>query len=82
MSPSALGVSVHVHVASIDLQRFPRRIFPKAKVAMGLEEMTKAFAEDVLRRELEISGPGRSHLAIVDLSGLYLQRTNYGQLRM
>jgi hypothetical protein len=43
-------------------------LIDKAKVAMGLAEMTKAFAEDVLR--VEISGPDRPHLTIVDLPGL------------
>ncbi|KAH8742896.1 dynamin family protein [Diaporthe sp. PMI_573] len=43
-------------------------LIEKAKVAMGLAEMTKAFAEDVLR--VEISGPKRPHLTIVDLPGL------------
>lgn len=43
-------------------------LIEKAKVAMGLAEMTKAFAEDVLR--VEISGPDRPHLTIVDLPGL------------
>jgi len=43
-------------------------LIEKAKTAMGLTEMTKAFAKDVLR--VEISGPDRPHLTIVDLPGL------------
>jgi len=43
-------------------------LIEKAKIAMGLTEMTKAFAKDVLR--VEISGPDRPHLTIVDLPGL------------
>jgi hypothetical protein len=40
----------------------------KAKKTMGLDDMTNAFSEDVLR--VEISGPDRPHLTIVDLPGL------------
>jgi hypothetical protein len=43
-------------------------LIDKAKVVMGLAEMTNAFAEDVLR--IEISGPDHPHLTIVDLPGL------------
>lgn len=40
----------------------------KAKFAMGISSHGKAFSEDILR--IEISGPDRPHLTIVDLPGL------------
>jgi hypothetical protein len=43
-------------------------LIEKAKAAMGLATMKSAFAEDVLR--VEISGPDRPHLTVVDLPGL------------
>ena len=39
-----------------------------AKDAMGIEEDGKTFSKDLLR--IEITGPERSHLTIVDLPGL------------
>lgn len=44
------------------------KLIDKAKEAMGLTTATSAFSNDVLR--VEISGPGRPHLTIVDLPGL------------
>ena len=40
-----------------------------AKDAMGINAELKAFSEDVLR--IEISGPGKPHLTLVDLPGLF-----------
>ncbi|KAE8334823.1 hypothetical protein BDV24DRAFT_169817 [Aspergillus arachidicola] len=44
------------------------KLIDKAKEAMGITTATSAFSNDVLR--VEISGPGRPHLTIVDLPGL------------
>ncbi|KAH8655656.1 dynamin family protein [Xylariales sp. PMI_506] len=55
------------HEPLTDIEGLPHLI-EQAKTAMGMEEMTNAFAEDVLR--VEISGPDRPHLTIVDLPGL------------
>lgn len=49
------------------LQDFPLLV-EKAKDAMGVTSSSSAFSTDVLR--LEISGPSRPHLTIVDLPGL------------
>ena len=51
----------------ITLEDFPLLI-EKAKDAMGVTSNSSAFSTDVLR--LEISGPSRPHLTIVDLPGL------------
>lgn len=50
-----------------DLQNFPSLI-EKAKDSMGTSTAASAFTNDVLR--VEISGPDRPHLTIVDLPGL------------
>ena len=50
-----------------DLKEFPA-VVEKAKTAMGISETTSAFSNDVLR--VEISGPDRPSLTIVDLPGL------------
>ncbi len=50
-----------------DLKDFPD-IVEKAKTAMGISATTSAFSNDVLR--VEISGPTRPSLTIVDLPGL------------
>ena len=50
-----------------DLDDFPTLI-DKAKEFMGISNTTSAFSNDVLR--VEISGPNRPHLTIVDLPGL------------
>ena len=49
------------------VEEFPTLI-RRAEEAMGLGIDTKAFSDDVLR--VEISGPGQSHLTLVDLPGL------------
>lgn len=50
-----------------DLERFAPLV-DKAKDVMGISDTTGAFSNDVLR--VEISGPDRPHLTIVDLPGL------------
>ena len=50
-----------------DLSQFARLV-DRAKEAMGISATTSAFSNDVLR--VEISGPDRPHLTIVDLPGL------------
>lgn len=48
-------------------------LIDSAKVAMGISKHGKAFAKDLLR--IEISGPDRPHLTIVDLPGLIHSQT-------
>lgn len=43
-------------------------LIENAKAAMGIMTLGKAFSKDLLR--IEISGPDRPHLTIVDLPGL------------
>ncbi|RSL63048.1 hypothetical protein CEP54_005402 [Fusarium duplospermum] len=43
-------------------------LIDRAKAAMGITTLGKAFSNDLLR--IEISGPDRPHLTIVDLPGL------------
>lgn len=43
-------------------------LIEKAKSAMGVMAMGRAFSNDILR--IEVSGPDRPHLTIVDLPGL------------
>ncbi|KAM6525311.1 hypothetical protein FALCPG4_010865 [Fusarium falciforme] len=43
-------------------------LIERAKAAMGITTLGKAFSNDLLR--IEISGPDRPHLTIVDLPGL------------
>ena len=50
-----------------DLEEFAA-VVDKAKEAMGISDTTGAFSNDVLR--VEISGPDKPHLTIVDLPGL------------
>ncbi|KAL8792225.1 MAG: hypothetical protein Q9195_005181 [Heterodermia aff. obscurata] len=50
-----------------DLEEFAA-VVDKAKEAMGVSDTTGAFSNDVLR--VEISGPDKPHLTIVDLPGL------------
>ena len=50
-----------------DLSQFATLV-EKAKDAMGISATTSAFSDDVLR--VEVSGPDRPHLTIVDLPGL------------
>jgi hypothetical protein len=49
------------------LDRFPN-LLEKAEKFMGVSSATSAFSSDVLR--IELSGPDRPHLTIVDLPGL------------
>ncbi|KAJ3495912.1 hypothetical protein NLG97_g3046 [Lecanicillium saksenae] len=51
----------------LDFKELPELI-EAAKTAMGVLTMGKAFSEDILR--VEVSGPDRPHLTIVDLPGL------------
>ncbi|KAI1324047.1 dynamin family protein [Xylariaceae sp. FL0255] len=51
---------------------FPALI-EKAKAAMGISTLGKAFSKDMLK--VEISGPNRPHLTIVDLPGLIHSET-------
>ncbi|OTB00476.1 hypothetical protein M426DRAFT_324256 [Hypoxylon sp. CI-4A] len=51
---------------------FPELI-EKAKVAMGISASGKAFSKDRLR--VEISGPDRPHLTIIDMPGLIHSET-------
>ncbi|CAG8006506.1 unnamed protein product [Penicillium salamii] len=48
-------------------------LIEKAKAAMGISTHGKAFSNDLLR--VEISGPDRPHLTIVDLPGLIHSET-------
>lgn len=50
-----------------DLEEF-EAVVDKAKEAMGISDTAGAFSNDVLR--VEISGPDKPHLTIVDLPGL------------
>lgn len=54
------------------LQQLPELI-ENAKAYMGIRTLGKAFSNDVLR--IEISGPDRPHLTIVDLPGLIHSET-------
>ncbi|KAH6603511.1 dynamin family [Trichoderma cornu-damae] len=54
------------------LQQLPELI-ENAKAYMGIKTLGKAFSNDVLR--IEISGPDRPHLTIVDLPGLIHSET-------
>ena len=48
-------------------------LIENAKVAMGISTHGKAFSKDLLR--IEVSGPDRPHLTIVDLPGLIHSET-------
>ncbi|KAL7918493.1 P-loop containing nucleoside triphosphate hydrolase protein [Trichoderma austrokoningii] len=54
------------------LQELPELI-ENAKAVMGIKTLGKAFSNDLLR--IEISGPDRPHLTIVDLPGLIHSET-------
>ncbi|KAM0264888.1 hypothetical protein ACHAQJ_000404 [Trichoderma viride] len=54
------------------LQELPELI-ENAKACMGIKTLGKAFSNDLLR--IEISGPDRPHLTIVDLPGLIHSET-------
>ncbi|KAH7021592.1 P-loop containing nucleoside triphosphate hydrolase protein [Microdochium trichocladiopsis] len=51
------------------------RVIDEAKSAMGISVHGRAFARDLLR--VEISGPDRPHLTIVDLPGLIHSETKH-----
>ncbi len=55
-----------------DFEGLPNLI-ENAKVAMGISTHGKAFSKDLLR--VEVSGPDRPHLTIVDLPGLIHSET-------
>ncbi|RYP32724.1 hypothetical protein DL767_005058 [Monosporascus sp. MG133] len=68
----------------VDLRGFQQRLdgfadLPKlvesAQLAMGITTHGKAFAKDILR--IEITGPDRPHLTIVDLPGLIHSATKH-----
>lgn len=81
---SAVSISIHIIPSKLrtpteeaqlkkfdetlqNLDEFPSMV-DKAKHAMGISDTSGAFSNDVLR--VEISGPDRPHLTIVDLPGL------------
>ncbi|KAH6655546.1 P-loop containing nucleoside triphosphate hydrolase protein [Truncatella angustata] len=66
---AALG-SFHEELQSFDGLS---NLIDNAKSAMGISTHGKAFAKDLLR--VEISGPDRPHLTIVDLPGLIHSQT-------
>ncbi|KAL8878494.1 MAG: hypothetical protein Q9198_003705 [Flavoplaca austrocitrina] len=51
-----------------DVDQFPQLV-EAAKEAIGIDEHTKRFSEDVLR--VELSGPDQPHLTLVDLPGVF-----------
>ncbi|KXJ89924.1 P-loop containing nucleoside triphosphate hydrolase protein [Microdochium bolleyi] len=51
------------------------RLLGEAKSAMGISTLGSSFARDLLR--VEISGPDRPHLTIVDLPGLIHSETKF-----
>lgn len=53
---------------SNNIDQFPLLV-EAAKEAIGIDDNAKRFSEDVLR--VELSGPQRPHLTLVDLPGLY-----------
>ncbi|KAI1260646.1 dynamin family protein [Xylariaceae sp. FL1019] len=74
---SSLGLSEQSRLAGFhekldSFNGFPALI-EKAKAAMGISTHGKAFAKDLLR--VEITGPNRPHLTIVDLPGLIHSET-------
>ncbi|KAI0401107.1 dynamin family protein [Xylaria palmicola] len=74
---SSLGLTEQSRLAGFhekldSFEGFPALI-EKAKVAMGISTHGKAFAKDLLR--VEITGPNRPHLTIVDLPGLIHSET-------
>ncbi|RYC55376.1 hypothetical protein CHU98_g10834 [Xylaria longipes] len=74
---SSLGLSEQSRLAGFhekldSFDGFPALV-EKAKAAMGISTHGKAFAKDLLR--VEITGPNRPHLTIVDLPGLIHSET-------
>ncbi|KAI0164167.1 dynamin family protein [Xylariaceae sp. FL1272] len=74
---SSLGLSEQSRLAGFHEKLDSFKGFPalieKAKAAMGISTHGKAFAKDLLR--VEITGPNRPHLTIVDLPGLIHSET-------
>ncbi|MCJ1463058.1 hypothetical protein MMC07_001662 [Pseudocyphellaria aurata] len=66
-SESDVRRNLSFHTTLTDFEKFPE-VIEAAKEAMGLSMTGSAFSNDVLR--IEISGPDRPHLTIVDLPGL------------
>ncbi|KAL7822326.1 P-loop containing nucleoside triphosphate hydrolase protein [Trichoderma gracile] len=64
--------STDFHEQLDSVQQLPDLI-ENAKAYMGIKTLGKAFSNDVLR--IEISGPDRPHLTIVDLPGLIHSET-------
>ncbi|TFA99395.1 Interferon-induced GTP-binding protein Mx1 [Trichoderma ghanense] len=64
--------STDFHEQLDSVQQLPELI-ENAKAYMGIKTLGKAFSNDVLR--IEISGPDRPHLTIVDLPGLIHSET-------
>lgn len=56
----------------------PLSLVETAKAAMGLDNGTRAFSNDILR--VEIAGPTQPHLALVDLPGLFTAPYTGGRL--
>jgi hypothetical protein len=74
---SSLGLSEQKRLTGFhekldSFEGFPALI-EQAKVVMGISMHGKAFSKDLLR--VEISGPSRPHLTIVDLPGLIHSQT-------
>ncbi|KAI8628485.1 dynamin family protein [Xylariaceae sp. FL1651] len=74
---SSLGLSEQSRLAGFHEKLDSFEGFPvlveKAKAAMGITTLVKAFSKDLLR--VEITGPNRPHLTIVDLPGLIHSET-------
>ncbi|KAL6885252.1 P-loop containing nucleoside triphosphate hydrolase protein [Trichoderma longibrachiatum] len=64
--------STDFHEQLDSVQQLPELI-ENAKAYMGIKTLGKAFSNDILR--IEISGPDRPHLTIVDLPGLIHSET-------
>ena len=86
-SPMGVSVSIVPHQARTESERVALSSFNEklegfeglptlienAKAAMGISTHGKAFSKDLLR--VEVSGPDRPHLTIVDLPGLIHSET-------
>ncbi|KAI2617877.1 dynamin family protein [Hypoxylon sp. NC1633] len=70
-NPSKPGVH-EFHEELEGFEGFPALV-EKAKVIMGISQSGKAFSKDRLR--VEISGPDRPHLTIIDMPGLIHSET-------
>jgi hypothetical protein len=86
---TGVSVSIVPHVSrneaeKLSLSKFRKQLdgfeglpalIENAKAVMGISELGKAFSKDLLR--VEVSGPDRPHLTIVDLPGLIHSETKY-----